>query len=60
MSFELLTILRCPVCIRDTEGLLDIKDDSLLICRDCGSRYPIVENIPVFIVESADNCSDNE
>ncbi len=51
---ELLDILRCPSCVREKEGLLDLHKDSWLICKDCGRKYPIVEDIPVMLIDEGD------
>jgi len=48
---DLLEILRCPACVREKDGLLDLFKDSWLICRDCGRKYPIVEDIPVMLID---------
>lgn len=54
VSQDLLDILRCPVCVRDKEGLLDLVKDSWLVCRDCGRKYPIVDDIPVMLIDEGD------
>lgn len=54
VSQELLDILRCPSCVRSTEGLLELYQDCWLICQDCGRKYPIVEDIPVMLIEEGD------
>ena len=46
VSTELLEILRCPKCVRETGGLLKLYKDSWLICQDCGRKYPIIDDIP--------------
>jgi len=51
VSAELLEILRCPACVREREGLLDLVKETWLVCRDCGRKYPIVEDIPVMLID---------
>jgi uncharacterized protein YbaR (Trm112 family) len=51
---DLLDILRCPSCVREKEGLLKIHAETWLICQDCGRKYPIVEEIPVMLIEEGD------
>ena len=36
------------------EGLLDLVKDSWLVCRDCGRKYPIVDDIPVMLIDEGD------
>jgi uncharacterized protein YbaR (Trm112 family) len=50
----LLEILRCPVCVHDKEGLLEFHRESWLICQDCGRKYPIVDEIPVMLIDEGD------
>ena len=54
VSQDLLDILRCPACVREKEGLLDYIKESWLVCRDCGRKYPIVEDIPVMLITEGD------
>lgn len=54
VSTELLEILRCPSCVREKEGLLKLHKDTWLICQDCGRKYPIVDDIPVMLIEEGD------
>ena len=51
---ELLEILRCPNCVREKDGLLDYVKESWLICRDCGRKYPIRDDIPVMLIDEGD------
>lgn len=49
-SPELLEILRCPAC----KGKVELKpDESGLKCVDCKRVYPIVDDIPVMLVDEA-------
>ena len=54
VSQELLEILRCPACVREKDGLLDYYQETWLICRDCGRKYPIREDIPVMLIDEGD------
>jgi uncharacterized protein len=51
---ELLDILRCPACVREKEGLLKLYKDSWLVCQECGRKYPIIDEIPVMLIEQGD------
>lgn len=54
VSQDLLEILRCPACVREKDGLLDLVQGTWLVCRDCGRKYPIVEDIPVMLIDEGD------
>jgi uncharacterized protein YbaR (Trm112 family) len=54
VSKDLLEILRCPVCVREKNGMLEFYKDSWLICQDCGRKYPVVEDIPVMLIDEGD------
>ncbi len=58
VSQELLDILRCPVCVQDKEGLLDLVQDAWLVCRDCGRKYPINDDIPIMLIDEGDKWMD--
>jgi uncharacterized protein YbaR (Trm112 family) len=58
VSQDLLDILRCPACVREKEGLLDYYRESWLICQDCDRKYPIVDDIPVMLIEEGDKWVD--
>ncbi len=47
---QLLEILVCP----NDRGELDLLEDSQeLVCRTCGYRYPIRDDIPVMLIDEA-------
>ncbi|MEW6028698.1 MAG: Trm112 family protein [Chloroflexota bacterium] len=54
VSTELLEILRCPNCVRERNGMLTLYKDSWLICQDCDRKYPILDDIPVMLIEEGD------
>jgi len=58
VSKDLLEILRCPNCVREKEGLLDLVLDTWLVCRDCGRKYPIVDDIPVMLIDEGSKWVD--
>lgn len=54
MLNELLPILRCPACVKTKSGELKLAKETWLICQDCERKYPIVEGIPIMLVEEGD------
>jgi len=54
VSQDLLNILRCPACVRDGKGSLELIKDSWLCCPDCGRKFPVIEDIPVMLIEQGD------
>jgi hypothetical protein len=54
ISQTLIEILRCPNCVRTTGGELKLYKDTWFICKDCGRKYPIVDDIPVMLIEEGD------
>lgn len=56
VSKELLEILRCPADVRNAPdaGRLDLVNEAWLVCRDCGRKYPIKNDIPIMLIEEGD------
>jgi hypothetical protein len=51
---DLLSILRCPVCVKEEKGQLTRYKEVWLVCANCGRKYPIVEDIPVMLISEGD------
>jgi uncharacterized protein YbaR (Trm112 family) len=49
---KLLEILACPIC---HVSVLPVDDGSGLRCEQCRRVYPVVDDIPVMLVEEARN-----
>ncbi len=60
VSNELLEILRCPNCVREKDGMLTLYKDSWLICQDCGRKYPILDDIPVMLIDEGDKWASTD
>lgn len=60
VSKVLIDILRCPACVREKEGLLDFYKEFWLVCRDCGRKYPVREDIPVMLIDEGDKWAKTE
>ena len=58
VSKDLLDILRCPVCVKEKEGLLKLYKETWLLCQDCDRKYPIVEDIPVMLIDEGDKWAE--
>ncbi len=54
VSKELLDMLRCPNCVQEQDGLLELYEETWLVCQDCGRKYPIVDDIPVMLIDEGD------
>ena len=58
VSEELLEILRCPHCVREREGNLELIKETWLVCQEdddyCGRKYPVLDDIPVMLIEEGD------
>ena len=60
VNAELMAILRCPVCVKESKGLLTLNREVWLVCSDCGRKYPIVEDIPVMLISEGDKWREME
>jgi hypothetical protein len=49
LDSQLLEILACPVDKKPVRLEAD-----RLVCTECGRRYPIVDDVPVMLVEEAE------
>jgi uncharacterized protein YbaR (Trm112 family) len=47
---RLLEILACPLCKTEVKAT---PDGTGLVCHKCRRRYPIVDDIPIMLVEEA-------
>jgi uncharacterized protein len=48
---ELLEILVCP----NDRGEIDyLEDQAVIVCRTCGYRYPVRDDIPVMLIDEAE------
>lgn len=59
----LLEILRCPVAVQSKEygddpGRLELYRDCWLVCADSGYKYPIIDGIPVMLIEEGKKWKD--
>jgi len=64
ISEELLEILRCPVAVHYTDkgedpGRLRLMHDCWLVCDDSGYKYPIVDDIPVMLIDVGERFKDS-
>jgi uncharacterized protein len=46
---EILGLIVCPAC----HGHLALAEDGTVDCNACGRQYPVVDGIPVLLVEKA-------
>jgi uncharacterized protein YbaR (Trm112 family) len=51
---DLVEILRCPACAKEHNTRLDFVKDTWLVCTHCGRKYPVVEDIPVMLIDEGD------
>jgi len=51
---ELLDILVCPSC----RGEIEYREqEEVIVCTQCGLRYPVRDDIPVMLIEEAERPS---
>ena len=55
-SPQLLEILRCPACVQEKGGILELTHGVWLVCQEpgCGRKYPIRDGIPVMLIDEGD------
>lgn len=54
VSKDLIEILRCPACVQESEGELEFYQEAWFICKECGRKYPVIDDIPVMLIEVGD------
>ena len=52
---ELLDILACPACKADV-----MLEDEKIVCTRCNRRYPVIDGIPVMLVDEAETPPANK
>ncbi len=60
---ELLALLRCPVAVHYTDrgedpGRLELVHGCWLVSPESGYKYPIIDDIPVMLVEVGEKYKD--
>jgi uncharacterized protein YbaR (Trm112 family) len=58
---ELLDMLRCPVAVHyegDDPGRLELVHGCWLVSAESGYKYPIIDDIPVMLVEVGERFKD--
>jgi uncharacterized protein len=55
LARELLAILACPRCKGEIEPM---SDGSSLVCRACRLKYPVVDGIPLMLIEEAEKYNE--
>lgn len=63
ISPHLLEILRCPVALRNPNrsedpGRLRLVKESWLVCDDSGMKYPIINGIPIMLIDEGNKWKD--
>ncbi|MBT0654224.1 Trm112 family protein [Geomobilimonas luticola] len=55
LSRELLAVLACPGCRGEVRLL---EDESGLVCPACRLKYPVRDDIPVMLVDEAEEIGE--
>jgi uncharacterized protein YbaR (Trm112 family) len=55
LSPELLTMLVCPRCKGEIRPM---DDDHYLVCRSCRLKYPVIDDIPLMLMEEAEKIGE--
>ncbi len=60
LSPDLLEILRCPVCVQesDEKSRLQLVKEAWLVCETCQRKYPIRDDIPIMIIDEGTRWQD--
>ena len=48
---ELMDILACPIC----KGAVELRGGEKIICAKCKKAYPVKDDIPVMLIEEAED-----
>jgi uncharacterized protein YbaR (Trm112 family) len=54
VSTQLIEILRCPHCVQTSEGELEFYKEAWFVCKECGRKYPVIDDIPVMLIDVGD------
>ncbi|CAH2030492.1 Trm112 family protein [Trichlorobacter ammonificans] len=57
MDSTLLNILACPACNGPLE---QAGNNQGLLCRTCGLLFPMIDDIPVLLLEEAERLQETE
>lgn len=49
---KLIEIMACPACKGDV-----YEKDNKIVCKSCGRKYPIKDDIPIMLIDEAETSS---